>query len=196
MNLLIFSKDYYFNPFNSHCLNNEMLYKLKKLNADIYIIVQDHPCNYYETTLRNGDETKIVRVQQYPFASDFYNMKSNSQNNYYADNVRAQEGGMLLAKQGCSFDYIIIDNIGYALAAQSYAEIYKIPVIYLKYADQDLKENLIRTIEEWLLVFCDYIIDEENIDVNCDNKQISDQAINIFNLFKDYIADSNSNDGE
>lgn len=195
MNLLIFSKDYFFNTLNSSCLNKETIYELQKLKIDVQMIAQNHPSYNYETTLHIEEEAKIVRVQQYPFANDYYNAKCNNQNNYYANNVRAQEGIMLLLKQGNTFDFIVIDNVGYALAAQSYAEVFEMPVIFLKYPNEDLKENLFE-VEKWLINKCDYIINGEKIHVNGDSNQKNDQLQSVFNLFKKYMTTSNSENGE
>jgi hypothetical protein len=223
MKLLIFSKDYFYNALDSNCLNKKTIHELQKLKIDVHMIVQTHPSYSYDTMLFDEDEIKIVKVQQYPFANDYYNTKYNNQNNYYADNVRAQEGVMFFAKRNITFDYIVNDNIRYGLAAQSYAKIFEIPSVYLKYQidnsirnaltlqsflkengiplgdlkypNQDLKENL-SEVEKWVIKGCDFIIDAENIYMNGDSNQKSVFPQKMFYVFKEYIATPNSSNGE
>lgn len=179
MNLLIFSKEYFFNKFQLKCLTEKIILELKNLNISIYLIVQNHPCYNYKTIIYNEKGINIIKVQQYPFIN-FYN------DNYYANNIRAQESAMLLIKKNIKFDYIIVDNIGYGLAAQSYSEIFGTPIIYLKY-DIDLFEIEFSELNKWLVRRSNYVISEEQIYINNSNNLEKTTIMDMLNILNEFM---------
>lgn len=155
MNLLIFSKTFIFNPNGKKCLTSNTTESIKQLNGEVLIIAQNHPCYSYSTCRSFKDNNEIVLVQQYPFSF-------LTKNNYFSDNIRAQEGAMLILQDNFKADCIIIDNIGFALAAITYAEILNIPTIYLVYDDTVIDAEMCE-INKWVCNKSNIVIKNGNI---------------------------------
>ena len=190
MNLLIFSRDYFCNMFKGRCMDEKQIIKLQRLGVSIYLIVQNHPSYDYATTIYNKNGIIISKVQQYPFTNIY---SDDYTENYYVNNIRAQEGFMFLIKQGLEFDYIVMDNIGYGLAAQSCSKISGIPLIYLRYTADVINTDLSK-VDEWLTNRSDYIISSEQIckinNANSESKMLE----SILSVFKDFISSTNVKD--